>query len=130
MLNKNGEQVSGGVFLIGLALLFLTGWWWPGILFVIGASMMSRTVAENKSISHATPGIGFIVAGLVFWVGFSINWGLLVPFLLIAAGAWMLFGGGSKVGDWRTSRLSDWRASDEDDDSLPKSKRKNDSINA
>ena len=47
MVSKaRADQVSGGVFLIGLALLFMTGYWWPGILFVIGASTMARGVGR------------------------------------------------------------------------------------
>lgn len=127
MFNRNSEQVSGGVFLIGLALLFLTGWWWPGILFVIGASMMARTVAEGKSLSRASSGIGFVLMGLLFWVGFSINWGLLIPLFLIVAGAWMLFGDSNKINDWRAQRLDDWRSHAEEDETPERqSKRKND----
>jgi len=29
--------ISGGVFLIGLGLLWYYNWWWPRILFLIGA---------------------------------------------------------------------------------------------
>ena len=28
--------ISGGVFLIGLAVLWFLNWWWPGILFLVG----------------------------------------------------------------------------------------------
>jgi hypothetical protein len=35
---KRASSISGGIFLIGLGVLFLTGWWWPGILVVIGLS--------------------------------------------------------------------------------------------
>ena len=38
---KRSDQAAGGVFLIGLALLFMTGYWWPGILFVIGAGILA-----------------------------------------------------------------------------------------
>jgi len=32
--------ISGGVFIVGLGLLWLFDWWWPGILFLIGAMIV------------------------------------------------------------------------------------------
>lgn len=80
------DQVSGGVFLIGLALLFMTGYWWPGVLFVIGASSMARGVAEGRDWYSVPGGLWMIGLGLVFAFGFS--W----PLLLILVGVSMLFG--------------------------------------
>ena len=28
--------MTGGIWLIGLGVLFATGYWWPGILFLVG----------------------------------------------------------------------------------------------
>lgn len=37
--------ISGGVFLIGLAALFATGFWWPGILVLLGVmSLLGATI--------------------------------------------------------------------------------------
>ena len=80
------DQVSGGVFLIGLAMLFMTGYWWPGILFVIGASSMARGIAEGRDWYSVPGGLWMIGLGLVFAFGFS--W----PLLLILIGVSMLFG--------------------------------------
>ncbi len=33
-------DVSGAIWLIGLGFLFLTGWWWPGILILVGLNMV------------------------------------------------------------------------------------------
>jgi predicted phage tail protein len=80
------DQVAGGVFLIGLAVLFMTGFWWPGILFVIGASSMARGVAEGHDWYSVPGGLWMIGLGLVFFFGFS--W----PMILILIGLSMLFG--------------------------------------
>ncbi len=32
--------ISGAVFLIGLAVLWIFDWWWPGILFLIGLMVL------------------------------------------------------------------------------------------
>lgn len=104
---KRVDQVAGGVFLIGLALLFiLDGFWWPGIMFVIGASLIARTVAEGKPWQSATPAFWTIGIGLVFWlpsilnIGFSNFW----PLMLIAIGLFMLFGGFERFRDGADSR--------------------------
>ncbi len=89
--NKNrGDQTFGGVMLIGLALLFLTGWWWPGIMFVIGAALLARGQVEGTPWSENISALATLGIGLVFWLGiFSWNW---LPLLLIGIGAYMLFG--------------------------------------
>lgn len=98
----NADQVSGGVFLIGLALLFLTGWWWPGIMFVIGASMFARTMAEGKPLQSNTGAFWVIVIGIVFGIPnlfAGIDWGSIFPIVLIGIGLFMLFGGRYRP-DW------------------------------
>jgi hypothetical protein len=83
---ERADQVAGGVFIIGLALLFMTGFWWPGIMFVMGASAIARGVAEGQDWYNVPGGLSMIGIGLLFWFGFS--W----PLLLIFIGASMLLG--------------------------------------
>ena len=83
---QRADQISGGVFLIGLALLFMTGFWWPGIMFVIGASVMARGIAEGQDWYNVPGGLWMIGLGLVFLFGFSL------PMILILIGVSMLFG--------------------------------------
>jgi hydrogenase/urease accessory protein HupE len=91
MVDKTrADQISGGIFLIGLALLFLTGFWWPGIMFVIGASAMARGMAEGQQWYTVTGGLWMIGLGIVFWAGFSL------PLLLILLGVSSLLGYGFK----------------------------------
>jgi len=81
------DQISGGVFLIGLALLFTTGiGFWPGILFVIGASSLARGMAEGREWYSVQGALWMIGLGLFFTVGFN------MPLLLIVIGLSMLFG--------------------------------------
>ena len=87
MVGKHqGDRIAGAVFLIGLGVLFLTGYWWPGILFVIGASAMARGVSEGQAWYNVPGGLWMIGLGLVFAFGFS--W----PLMLILIGVSMLFG--------------------------------------
>ena len=85
--SRKADQVSGGVFIIGLGLLFLgTLPWWPGILLVIGASSLARGLAEGQRWASMQGAVWMIGLGLLFWGGFSF------PLLLILIGVSMLAG--------------------------------------
>ncbi len=94
MVSKaRADQIAGGVFLVGLGLLFTNVTiFWPGILFVIGASNIARGMAEGRAWYNVSGGIWLIGLGLVFLLNFS--W----PVLLILIGASMLFGYSVKDG--------------------------------
>ncbi len=110
MVSKaHSQQISGGVFLIGLALVFMTGYWFPGILFVIGASTIARGMAEGQEWYNVQGGVWMIGLGLVFAIGFSL------PLLLILVGASMLLGYGQKQLGWSSE-------DDRYDDEKPKRK--------
>ena len=84
---ERAEQIAGGVFIIGLGLLFMTGIsFWPGILFVIGASSIARGVAQGENWYNIPGGVWMIGLGLLFL--FNFQW----PVILILVGVSMLFG--------------------------------------
>lgn len=95
MVSKDrSDQIFGGIFLIGLALLFITGWWFPGILFVVGAASLGRTYAEGKPLTENTGAWITIIIGGVFMIGdvFSIFGGNWLAIILILLGGYLLFG--------------------------------------
>jgi hypothetical protein len=105
--NQRAEQVSGGVFIIGLALMFMgTLPWWPGILLVIGASSLARGLAEGQRWYSVQGALWMIGLGLLFWTGFSF------PLLLIVIGLSMLFGFVFRPPMFRGGRA-------DEDDSIP-----------
>jgi hypothetical protein len=112
--NKNrSDQTFFGVMLIGLALLFLTGWWWPGIMFVIGAALLARGQVEGTPWNENIAALAVLGVGLVFWLGiFSWNW---LPLLMIGVGAYMLFGDRIKVSSPPSERRSAPRRRAEDE---------------
>ncbi len=111
------DQVSGGVFLIGLALLFLTPLpFFPGILFVIGASSLSRGLAEGQEWTSVQGALWMFGLGLLFLVGFNF------ALLLILIGLSMLFGLTFKPPFMKTG----CGGADEAGDEKPKRKPKND----
>lgn len=80
------EQMSGAIFLIGLGLLWMTGWWFPGMLFVIGASSMATALANKQSWLTATGALWMFTLGFIFWL--NLPWGII----FIPIGLSMLFG--------------------------------------
>ncbi len=101
------DRVSGAVFLIGLGLLFtsagnIVGGFFPGILFVIGASALARGIAEGQAWYNVSGGLWMLGLGLVFLVGFSL------PLLLILVGLTMLFGYSFTPNASRKSKLDDF----------------------
>ncbi len=87
-LRKRASAVSGGIFLIGLGVLIITNWWWPGIMFVIGLSGGGELIFRGKT----SQGIGtiafFFAIPFVVWViqETAIPWGLVGPMILIGLG--------------------------------------------
>jgi len=46
--DEQAHAITGAVWLFGLAALFYTGRWWPGIMFVIGASAIIEGLIERQ----------------------------------------------------------------------------------
>ncbi len=46
---RMASAISGGIFLIGLGVLLATGWWWPGIMVVIGLSSGAALIFRGKT---------------------------------------------------------------------------------
>jgi hypothetical protein len=81
------DQIAGGVFIIGLGLLFLGNIdFFPGILFVAGGSSLARGLAEGRRWYSVQGALWLIGIGLIFEFGFSF------PLILILIGLSMLFG--------------------------------------
>lgn len=83
--HQNAKQVGLAVLFIGLGWLFLTGYWWPGILFVIGFMVIVQGMAEGKRLSEMQGGLILVGVGTIFALGFKL-W-----LLFIAAGLALLF---------------------------------------
>ncbi len=99
MTQQRSNQIFGGTFLIGLAVLFLTNWWWPGILYVIGIALMTRSIAEGKSWMQERGGIAILLIAsfftlLDFLSSFTFNFW---PVILILIGLYLLFGKRNRV---------------------------------
>lgn len=76
---RSRSGYSGSVFFIGLALLFITGWWWPGIIAVLALSAMVRAYERGKPI--ITTGHIFL---LCLGVAFALGGQYFLPAILVA----------------------------------------------
>src|SRR5262245_22916953 len=81
---KKAYAISNGVFLILLGLLFYTGQWWPGILFVIGATFAIRQYLIGHRIEFLITLILIALLGIFSLTGHATS--LLFPFGLIVLG--------------------------------------------
>lgn len=100
----NQNQVGGAVFLIGLGIIAFLNYWWPGIMFVVAASLLATEWVETDGKLNFSNGrvIGAGIMILIGLVGFiNFNWGQLWPIVLILIGLYMLFGRGqfARYGD-------------------------------
>ncbi len=43
----SSQNLQGAIWLIGLGILWLTGQWWPGILILIGLSMVAKSFVRS-----------------------------------------------------------------------------------
>ena len=88
--NDTGRRggVAGGVILIGVGMLALTGWWWPGIMLVIGCGLAAERLLKGESVQA----IGVLALFLAIPLGVSVSqhidipWSLVGPFVLVALG--------------------------------------------
>jgi hypothetical protein len=83
-----GGSITGGVFLIGLGMLLLTNWWWPGIMLVIGAAIAAE-MARRGEIGRAL--VTFAIFAAIPFVSsvtnaIDIPWVPTIAFVLIALG--------------------------------------------
>ena len=85
---KQASAISGGIFLIGLGVLLFTGWWWPGIMLVIGLSGGSELIFRGQIVRGLGTIAFFTAIPLVITIVQStdISWAFVGPFILIVLG--------------------------------------------
>lgn len=79
---RNG--ITGGLLLIGLGVLMLTGWWWPGIMVVLGLSIGAGLVFRGKYAPAAVVLVVFL--GIPVVAETDLPWNLFAPMVLIGLG--------------------------------------------
>jgi hypothetical protein len=85
--------VAGGVMLVGLGMLWLTNWWWPGIMLVIGCALAAERFIKGQ-IAQAVGVFALFLAiplGIAILQDINIPWKVVIPFVLIAIGLVVVF---------------------------------------
>ncbi len=78
--NQQAAAISSAVWLVGTGVLIVTGWWWPGIMFLIGIAAIVQGFVAGRGW-YAFQG-GLWSLGIGVWAVFGFN--ILVLFCLIA----------------------------------------------
>ncbi len=83
-----GGAITGGLILVGLGLLAMTGWWWPGIMIVLGVAVGSGLLLRGRYMAAAiTSGVFF---GIPILTKANVQWHVFGPMILIGLGASIL----------------------------------------
>lgn len=80
--------IAGGIFLIGLGVLVITGTWWPGIMLVIGLAVGAARAFHGNYIQALTAFAFCLAIALI--PATHIPWHIFGPFILISLGAVVL----------------------------------------
>jgi putative Mn2+ efflux pump MntP len=88
---RTRSGIAGGIFLIGLGVLIMTGSWWPGIMFVIGLAVGADRAFHGKYAQALTAFAVCSAIGLLSAV--DIPWNIFGPFILISLGVIVLVQG-------------------------------------
>jgi 4-hydroxybenzoate polyprenyltransferase len=89
ILAKNkAKAISTALFLIGLAIIFFTDSWWPGIMIVIGIPLALKQLLLGR---HRDAAMSFFVfVGFFIIAQFNISWKVLIPILFVMAAIYIL----------------------------------------
>ena len=91
-LRREADAITAGILLIGLGGLLFTGWWWPGIMFVVGLSSGAGLIFRGKTAQ----GVGTLALLWSIPIGVwiiqqaEIPWLLVGPMVLIGVGVIVL----------------------------------------
>jgi hypothetical protein len=89
---RKSSAIWLGIFLIGLAVLIFTGWWWPGIMVVLGLAGCAALIFRGKTLE----GIGTlaffwgIALIAIFVQEVDVPWGIVGLLVLVGIGVIVL----------------------------------------
>jgi len=90
-IRRTKSGIAGGIFLIGMGILILTGSWWPGLMFVIGLALAADRAFRGNYVQALT---AFAVCSAIAVVSSTdIPWNIFGPFILISLDAVVLVQG-------------------------------------
>jgi hypothetical protein len=86
--DRTRDGITGGLLLVGIGVLLLSGWWWPGIMVVLGIAIGAGLVFRGRYLA------GLVMAAIFFAIPFltqiitqtAIPWHIFGPMILIGLG--------------------------------------------
>jgi hypothetical protein len=78
--NQQANAITGAVWLLGLAAMFSTHYWWPGIMFVIGVSALIEGLARRQGWAALQGSLWAF--GIAIWV--MMGYGIAILFVILA----------------------------------------------
>jgi hypothetical protein len=85
---RRTSSLTGALFFLGLAAISFTGFWWPGIMLVIGLPLALRQyLTERKGDMILSL---FVFGGIFISAQFHISWEIFLPVLFIIAALYLL----------------------------------------
>ena len=89
---RKASAIWLGIFLIGLAVLIYTGWWWPGIMVVLGLAGCAELVFRGQIWRGIGTLVFFLAIPTVLWIieVTPIRWEIAGPLILIGIGVIVL----------------------------------------
>jgi hypothetical protein len=94
--NTNTKGITPALILIGIGVLALTNYLWPGIFFVIGGALVIGGLTAGKNWSEMTGGLIMLAIGIYFVLPYRLNISAIEwfgPAVLIIIGCVLLFRG-------------------------------------
>lgn len=85
---KRAQALSSALFLLGLAVLSLTGEWWPAIMLVIGLPLALRQYLLGRSYDMLVSLLLFV--GTFVLIEFDISWEIFLPAIFTVGALYIL----------------------------------------
>jgi hypothetical protein len=85
---KRAQAYSSAVFLVGLAVLAITEYWWPGLMLVLGLSLALRQFLLGRV--HDTLVTLLVFVGTFVTIAFDISWRVFLPILFTLGAIYIL----------------------------------------
>jgi hypothetical protein len=79
-----GSGITGGLLLVGLGVVWLADWWWPGIMVVLGIAIGSGLVFRGRYFPAVV--VMAIFFGIPILTEARIPWDTFAPLVLIGVG--------------------------------------------
>ncbi len=75
MTTKQIRHLGLGISLLGFGILYYTGYWWPGIFYVLGISSGVTGILDKQPLKQFTGTAFFLISALL--VTFNVHLGFL-----------------------------------------------------